>query len=192
MIKRVLGFDISSTCIGYSLLEIDDANNTIKYLDMNNHKPIKKGNMVERLAKTRDAVKKIVEKYKPDYIGIEDIIQFMKNQSSAKTVITLALFNRMVGLVCYDYLGRSPELFNVMQIRHGLKTGKEAPKKENMPDLVANHLGITFPYVYKKSGARAPESEDMADGVAVALYYAFVLTGKITLKIKKPKKPKKK
>lgn len=192
MIKRVLGFDISSTCIGYSLLEIDDVTNTIKYLDMNNHKPIKKGNMVERLAKTRDTVKRIVEKYKPDYIGIEDIIQFMKNQSSAKTVITLALFNRMVGLVCYDYLGRSPELFNVMQIRHGLKTDKELPKKENMPDLVANHLGITFPYVYKKNGSRAPESEDMADGVAVALYYAFVLTGKVTLKAKKPKKRKKK
>lgn len=192
MIKRILGFDISSTCIGYSLLEIDDVTNTIKYLDMNNHKPIKKGNMVERLAKTRDVVKKIIEKYKPDYIGIEDIIQFMKNQSSAKTVITLALFNRMVGLTCYDYLGHSPELFNVMQIRHGLKTDKELPKKENMPDLVANHLGITFPYVYKKSGARAPESEDMADGVAVALYYAFVLTGKVTLKIKKPKKRKKK
>jgi Holliday junction resolvasome RuvABC endonuclease subunit len=192
MIKRILGFDVSSTCIGYCLLEWDDVTNSIKFVDMNNHKPIKKGNMVERLYHTRGVIQKIIANYNPDYIGIEDIIQFMKNKSRAITVITLAVFNRMVGLAAHDHLGHSPEFFNVMQIRHGLKIDKELPKKEDMPELVAKHLGITFPYVYKKSGALAEESGDMADGVAVALYYAFVLTGKVTLKVKKPKKRKKK
>lgn len=190
MVKRVLGFDISSTCIGYCLLEINDKNEII-FSKCNYYKPTKKGNILERLYDTRNVIKKIIDDYKPDHIAIENIIEFMKNKSSAKTIITLALFNRMVGLVSYDYLKRTPELFNVMQIRHGLKMSPELPKKEDMPELVSKHLGITFPYIYKKNGKIADESGDMADGVAVALYYSFVLTEKIILKDKKPKKKKK-
>jgi Holliday junction resolvasome RuvABC endonuclease subunit len=191
MTKKVLGFDISSSTIGYGYLEIDDHNN-IHFIDTNHYKPIKKGNMIERLVKTRNDINKIISKYNPDYIGIEDIIQFMKNKSRASTIITLALFNRMVGLTAFDYLKKSPQLFNVMQIRHGLKLSKELPKKEEIPNLVSEHLGITFPYLYDKKGKIKEESEDMADGIAVALYYAFVLTGKIQLKVKSKKKGKKK
>jgi hypothetical protein len=95
----------------------------------------------------------------------------------------------MVGLTSYDYLGRAPELFSVMTIRHGLKLNKIFPKKEDMPELVAKHLGITFPYERttkgKTKGKIKMESYDKADGMAVALYYAFVLTGKAKRKVKK-------
>ena len=53
-----------------------------------------------------------------------------------------------------------------------------------MPELVSNHLGITFPYKYNKNGKIKDESYDMADGVAVALYYAFVLSKRIKVKKK--------
>ena len=187
MIKKILGFDISSTCIGYCLLEFDDLTNDVKFIKCNYHKPTKKGNILERLYDTKNVIKKVIDEFKPDFIAIEDIIQFMKNKSSAKTVITLAVFNRMIGLLAYDYLGKSPELFNVMQIRHGLKLSAALPQKAEMPELVANHLKIAFPYVYKKKGNIDSVSEDMADSVAVALYCAYVHTGKIILKIKKPK-----
>ena len=78
-----------------------------------------------------------------------------------------------------------------MTIRHGLKFDKIFPKKQDMAELVAKHLGITFPYEYDKKGKVKVESFDKADGVAVALYYAFVLTGKIIRKAKKPKVKKK-
>lgn len=191
-IKKILGWDVSSTTIGYCFLLWNDETNEIKFESCNYLKPIKKGDIFERLDNTRKKVKAITENFKPDYIGVENIIEFMKGASGAKTIIMLALFNRTIGLVAYDYLGKSPELFNVMQIRHGLKFGTELPKKEEMPELVAKHLGITFPYVYKKNKKIADESGDMADGVAVALYYAHVLSGKIVLKDKKPKKKKKK
>ena len=87
----------------------------------------------------------------------------------------------------FDYLKKSPELFNIMSIRHGLKLSKILPKKEEMPELIAHHLNIKFPYIYNKKGKIAVESYDMADGVAVALYYAFLVTGKIKRKIKKVK-----
>lgn len=187
MSKRILGLDVSSSTIGYSILELDDLNN-IKFITCDYIKPKKKGDIFERLISTKKSIADIIAKYKPDYIGIENIIEFMKGASGAKTIILLALFNRTVGLAAYDYLGRSPELFNVMQIRHGLKLSKLLPKKEEMPELVAKHLGIKFPYTYKKNGDITTESYDMADGVAVALYYAFILNGKIILKDKKGKK----
>ena len=72
-----------------------------------------------------------------------------------------------------------------MTIRHGLKIDGDFPKKEDMPALVAKHLGITFPYEYDKKGKVKVESYDKADGVAVALYQAFLLAGKVKRKGKK-------
>jgi hypothetical protein len=182
--KRVLGIDVSSTTIGYCVLEIDD-NNNIKYVSSNYLKPVKTGSIIERIVDTRNKIQDIINKVKPDYIGIEDIIQFMQGKSTAKTIIMLTTFNRMIGLCAHDYLNKVPELFSVMSIRHGLKFDKIFPKKEDMPELVAKHLGITFPYELNKKGKIKVESYDKADGVAVALYYAFILTGKVKPKGKK-------
>lgn len=192
MNKRVLGIDVSSTTIGYCILDIDD-NNIISLVKASYIKPIKTGSIIERIVDTRNIIKNVLEEAKPDYIAIEDIIQYMKGKSTAQTIIMLTTFNRMIGLCAYDYLNDAPQLFNVMSIRHGLKEGKELPKKEDMPELVAKHLRITFPYERsskgKKKGAIKVESYDLADGIAVALYYAFVLTGKV--KRKKPSQKKK-
>lgn len=180
---RVLGIDCSSTTIGIALLEID--NDNIKFIDCTYIKPIKTGTIIDKLTDTRNKIKKIIENYKPDYIGIEDIISFMQGKSTAKTIITLTSFNRMICLLARDYLDDSPELFNVMSIRHGIKLNKKLPAKEEIPDLTAKHLGIKFPYKLNKKGQPAVESYDMADAVAVALFYCLKLTNKI--KVKKSK-----
>lgn len=187
MIKTILGFDVSSTTIGWCILNWDDVTNDITFNRAGYVKPIKTGSIIERIVDTRNKIQKIIVDAKPDSIAIEDIIQFMKGKSTAKTIIMLTTFNRMVGLTAYDYLGSSPTLYNVMTIRHGLKLDKELPKKEDMPALVAQHLGITFPYEYGKKGKIKEESYDKADGVAVTLYHAFVLAGK-TKKAKGKKK----
>jgi Holliday junction resolvasome RuvABC endonuclease subunit len=175
---KILGIDCSSTTIGYCVLEIDDSNN-IKFVSCNYIKPIKKESIVARLADTRDKIKKIIESVSPDHIVIEDIIQFMSGASTAKTIITLTSFNRMIGLLAYDFLKKEPNYFNVMTIRHGIKLEKTLPKKEDIPDLVAKHLQITFPYQINKKGCIKVENYDMADSIAVALYYSLLLTKKI-------------
>lgn len=185
--SKILGLDVSSTTIGYCVLEITP-DNEIKFISMDFLKPIKKGTIVQRIVDTRNKIKDIIEEVKPDYIAIEDIIQFMQGKSTAKTIITLTTFNRMICLLAHDYLNKAPELFSVMTIRHGLKINNIFPKKEDMPDLVSKHLGFTFPYKLNKKNNIKVENYDMADGVAVALYYAFVLTNKITKKAKKSKK----
>lgn len=185
MIKTILGLDVSSSTIGWCILKINDLTKDIKYVDSGFIKPIKTGAITERIINTRDKITKIINNFLPDYIGIEDLIKFMP-KSTATTVVMLTTFNRMVCVASYDFLKKSPQLFNVMSIRHGLKINKKLPKKEDMPELVAKHLGITFPYVYntkgKKKGTIKVESGDIADGIAVALYYAFILTGKIKKK----------
>ena len=178
---RIAGFDCSSTTIGYSILDIDDTNN-ISLVNSGFIKPDKTGNITERLVKTRSKIKQIIELYKPDNIAIEEIIQFMQGKSTAKTIIMLTTFNRMLCLAAFDFTNKSPELFNVMSIRHGLKLNKDLPKKEDMPELVSKHLGIKFPYIKDKKGKIKSESFDMADGIAVALYYSFILTNRIKIK----------
>jgi Holliday junction resolvasome RuvABC endonuclease subunit len=189
--KTILGFDVSSSTIGYCALQIDEVTGDIKYLKMDYIKPSKKGLLMERVVDTRSKVLDVIKFYNPDYIGIEELIKFMA-KSTATTVVVLTTFNRMVHLTAHDYLNRHPELFHVMTIRHGLKLNKVLPSKEDMPELVAHHLGIKFPYQYDKKQKIKEESRDMADGVAVALYYAFVLTGKVKRKAPKVKKPKSK
>ena len=188
--QTILGWDCSSSTIGYGVLQWDELTNEIHLVKMDYFKPIKTGPIIDRIADTRDKVMQIIEEACPQFIAIEEIIQFMAGKSTAKTIIALTTFNRMIGLTCYDYLGHSPKMCNVMSIRHGLKLTSALPSKEDIPDLVAHHLGISFPYEYGKRGKLLVENGDKADGCAVALYQAFVLSGKIVLKIKKPKSKK--
>ena len=186
--SNLLGLDISSTTIGWCALTINESAGTFKLKDYGYIKPIKTGTIIERIVDTRNVVKELLDRVEPDYVGIEDIVQFIQGRSTANTVITLTSFNRMIGLLCYDWMGKLPELFSVMSIRHGLKIGKIFPKKEDMPELVAKHLGIKFPYTKGKTGKLKVENYDIADGMAVALYYAFILTGKTKGKTKLIKK----
>lgn len=183
--KTILGFDVSSTTIGHCAVSWDEITNDIKLVNAAYLKPLKKGSILERIVDTRNKIQKIIVDAKPDYIAIEDIIQFMAGKSTAQTIIMLTTFNRMIGLTAYDYLGKVPELFSVMTIRHGLKLTKDLPKKEDMPAVVSNHLGITFPYEYNRLGNIKVESYDKADGMAVALYQALLLAGKVKRKGKK-------
>jgi len=187
--KRILGFDVSSSTIGYCVLTVDD-NNNIKFVSCAYLKPIKKGTILERVADTRDKIKKLIETIKPDQIAIEDIIMFIRGKSTANTIITLATFNRMIGLISLDYLKKCPEMHGVLAIRHGLKLTPDFPAKEEMPEIVATHLKITFPWEYNKKGKVKVESYDKADGIAVALFHAYCLTGKCSIKAKLPKKKK--
>lgn len=175
MNKTILGFDVSSTTLAYSILECDVNKKTIpKLIDYGFIKPVKNGNIIERLASTRDKINAVIQKYQPDDICIEEIIQFMKGTSSAKTIITLAVFNRMIGLLSYDFIKRSPKLINVMSIRHCLKKQSNQtiiPKKEELPLLLEGLLNIKFPFIYKKNGIIKKESYDVSDAIACAYCY---------------------
>jgi crossover junction endodeoxyribonuclease RuvC len=175
---RVLGLDISSSTVGYSVIEYD-GDDKPKLLICSSFNPPKKGSIIERLKETQNRITEILDTYRPDEVAIEEITQFMMGKSTAKTIIMLAVFNRSVGLACYDFTHKPPAMYSVMKIRHGLKTDKRLPDKTEIPELVAKHLDIKFPYVYRGKGDKkkiAKCSYDAADSLAVAYYHYTQLT----------------
>jgi Holliday junction resolvasome RuvABC endonuclease subunit len=170
----VLGFDVSSSTTGYCFLDYNDKNK-VSLLKLDYIKPIKTGTIIERLVDTRNKIKDIIEETKPDIIAIEEIIAFMKGSSTANTIITLTSFNRMIGLAAYDYLQRSPEMFSVLQIRHGIRRAadlKKLPAKEDLPNIMEKLLKIKFPWEYNKKGKQIIENYDKCDALCVAFYCA--------------------
>jgi Holliday junction resolvasome RuvABC endonuclease subunit len=178
MITKILSFDISSTTTAYAVLSFNDKTKEIQFISADYIKPIKDGTIIERLANTRDQIQKIINDTNPDHISIEDIIMFVPNRSTAQTIITLASFNRMISLLSFDYLQKMPGTYGVLQIRRALAPGKDLPAKEDMPELVAWHLNINFPYEYNKKGKIKIENGDIADAIAVGLMHALELGGK--------------
>lgn len=179
--KIILGIDVSSTCVGYSIIEYDKK---IKLINYDHFKPIKSTNIFERMTYTQDQIKSIIDKYKPDEVAIEDIAKmFSAGGSSAGTIITLASFNRAVGLICHQS-NLFPYLYNVMSIRHGLKKYiklEKLPKKEEMPNVIENILNIKYDWLYNRNDKPKTENYDRADAIAVGLYH-ILFTNKLLIK----------
>lgn len=171
--KTILAFDISSSTTGYCVLSC--SKNKISLIKLDHIKPIKTGTILARLVDTRDAIIDIIENAMPDIIAIEDVISFMKGHSTAKTITTLVSFNRMIGLTAYDYLGKSPEMYSVLQIRHGIRRAaglKKLPAKEDLPAILEELLDIDFPWIYSKKDKILTENYDRSDALACAFYCA--------------------
>ena len=182
----VIGFDVSSTCVGYGVLNI--INNNITYIDSGYFLPLKSDSIIENLYDLKSNVNRLLLKYNPTHIGIEELIKFMKGSSSADTTLILSAFNRTVGLTAYEYTLANnldkPQFFSVLSIRSKLKFENRLEKKE-MPEAVAKHLDMQFPYEYNKRKTLLVYNYDRADGIAVALYYSFLLTNRFKIKKKK-------
>lgn len=165
--KTIFGLDISTTTIGLAVL-INGKKPKLKHVEY--FKPPKNGNLFERLSIVKTWIKSKLDEFKPDVIVIEDIISFMKGHSGSKTIISLAVINRTVGLTIFEHTGIVPYIVNVNTIR-ALTKINERLKKEDIPDMIEKTLKIKFPYVINAKGKIAEESYDMADAVAAALSF---------------------
>lgn len=206
--KRVMSLDASSTTIGIAIIDYDDSSMSLEHKEY--YKPPKKGNLFERLAAVRKHIQDKIDEFNPDSTSMEDIVLFMGSGpkcpickkptgggSTAKTITTLAVLNRTVGLAIYDKTGKPPYLYNAMRIRHAIKPDKALPPKEEIPNVVANILGFKWDFKMKKSKGKmvpADENFDMADAIACGVCHVYMdRAGKADqLQIKKKKKRKKK
>lgn len=171
---RIFALDISSTTIGWAVLDI--LNTKISFFAGGFIKPPKEGHLFERLKKTQIAVQALLKLYQPDHCAIEEIAQFIPRKSTANTIITLAVFNRAVGMTVYEFLGKPPIFYPVMTIRHGIKEGIKPPAKEDIPKLVEKLLSIKIPREYNRNNKVRVELYDRADAIAVGLYACRDLT----------------
>lgn len=173
---RVLGLDVSSSTVGWAIIDYDDK--SIKLVDSGFIKPSKKVSIFVSLSKLKKDIIGLIDKFKPDDVAIENIVEFMASKSSSKTIIALSVYNRTVGLACFEKTNKEPNLYSVMTIRHKIKLTKQLPKKEDIPSILEHHLKIKFPYHYNKNKKVIIENFDMADGIAVALCHVFTIKNK--------------
>lgn len=182
---RILGIDASTSTIGLAIIDYSSLNDA-KLVFQQFYKPKKNISIFQKLLQIKIFLSSFLLEWKPDHIAIEDIILFMQGHSTAKTISSLSILNRTVGLTVLETLHQEPYLLSVMSIRHALKLNKKFPKKEEIPELVAHYLKIDFPYYYKKNKKNDPsnkvkslkltpkiaiESYDVADAIAVGLAF---------------------
>lgn len=180
---RVIGLDISTTTIGYCVIESDDRSIVeLGHISLKN---------VDGLFKKVDfAVPKIVDlmaklNVSEAYVE-ESVMMFSKGMSSAQTIITLAKFNALISYHVRNHLGD----LNIFWVKPtearkmcGLvmttkaKAGGKSQKEQTMLQITApggllSH--ITFPLT--RTGKPKPENFDEVDAFVVA-YYGATKTG---------------
>ena len=174
-----MGLDASTSVIGVCILDYKDGYKPI-LVHSEFYKPDKSNGLLEMLVKARNYIIKLFGKYNVQEFVIEDYIKFMKGSSSSSTIIPLSILNITLRLAILD-LGITPRALNVLKIRHTIKLTKILPKKEEIPELVAQHLGIPYPWLYKinkrtKQQQIMESSYDVADAIAVSLAWAKLQT----------------
>lgn len=172
----ILGLDVSTSIVGYTILE-EDKVIECSYIDLRKEKHFfKKAEIVESV------IKSLLEKYRINHVYIEDILQsFSGGMSSAKTITQLARFNGIVSHISFRLSGVTPVYINVNSARKllGLKIDKNSniDKKEQVRLWVDKKVkkSIEWPTKVLKSGPNKgnevlnTSSYDMADSFVIAL-----------------------
>ena len=176
----VLGLDISTSCTGYCLIDVDISQRSS--LSEIGYIPISKVKDPYRKAqKIRQKLEMISKEHKIDKIYIEENLQaFRAGFSSAKTLVTLARFNGVVSYLCSEIFQLPPEFINVNSARKslGLKIVRKkdggAPTKKQVLDWVStDQPKINWPTKILKGGPNKgneiidPSAYDMADAYVI-------------------------
>ena len=171
--KTVIGLDISSSTIGWSLLEYDDQ--SIKLKEYGNIKPPKsnKGSLAFRALSAHDDIVLLLKDKNPDFVVSEAYAnKFPSGKSTARTIIVLSVFNELMSIACINSLKQEPIRYAVVTIRSMLskEAGYKISSKDECFDFIKKYFS-GFSLRNNKSGNIAKECYDEADSIAVALTY---------------------
>lgn len=151
----ILGIDPGLATMGYGIVEKLNNGNTIP-IDYGVVLTPKDESLPVRLAMLEEGVNKILNKYKPDEIAVEELF-FAKNIT---TGIPVAHARGVTLLTCIKYCGKLYE-YTPMQIKQAL-TGYGRADKIQMMHVVTSLLHLQ----------KIPRPDDAADALAVALCHA--------------------
>ncbi len=152
--KKVLGIDIGTAITGWAVLAKDEVNRS-KYIvfDYGAIQTDSKYPMHDRLRIIFEELTKIIEKYKPSDMAVEDLFYF-KNQ---KTVIKVGQARGVVLLA-----GARKELsvfdYTPLQVKQAV-TGYGRAEKKQVQLMVQTILGLK----------KIPKPDDVADAIAVSI-----------------------
>jgi crossover junction endodeoxyribonuclease RuvC len=103
---RIMGVDISSRNTGWCVVDVDELNK-IKLVDYGAIHPSTKMTMCQKITLFDFELDKIIKKYCPDEIAIEDVILC----KSIKTAILLGRFNGVALRLAYSFNRKEPSLY---------------------------------------------------------------------------------
>ncbi len=151
----ILGLDPGLATMGYGVIEKQKNDNNVA-LDYGVVLTPKNESLPVRLAMLEEGVNKILNKYKPDEIAVEELF-FVKNIT---TGIPVAHARGVMLLTCIKYCGKLYE-YTPNQIKMSL-TGYGRADKIQMQHVVTSLLHLK----------KVPRPDDAADALAVALCHA--------------------
>ena len=151
----ILGIDPGLATMGFGVIEKLKNDNTVP-VDYGVVLTPKDESLPVRLAMLEEGINKILDKYKPDEIAVEELF-FSKNIT---TGIPVAHARGVTLLTCIKYCGRLYE-YTPNQIKQALTGYGQADKIQRM-HVVTSLLHLT----------KIPRPDDAADALAVALCHA--------------------
>ncbi len=151
-----MGIDPGIATLGYGVIEKDERGN-FHPVDFGVVVTPKHEGLPARLAMLEEGVAKILEKYRPDEVAMEELF-FSKNVT---TGIAVAHARGVAMLACVKACGRLYE-YTPMQVKQAL-TGYGKAEKKQMQTVVASMLKLKA----------IPKPDDAADALAIALCHGF-------------------
>ncbi|MDG1950283.1 MAG: hypothetical protein P8J32_05730 [bacterium] len=171
----ILGLDISTTCIGYSLFSEDGDLLKIGCVKM---RP--KQTIFEKLKHFEEHMEEI-STMNVTHVSIEEPLKkFAGKFSSATTIALLNFFNGMISAVCYRTWGVEPVYYNVNSARKTayphVKFGRKSSEGKTQ---VWEEVSKLEPHLNWKYGPRSrklvDENFDMCDAYTVGLCHLITL-----------------
>jgi len=169
--KRILGLDISSSTIGWALMQ--DQQGDLTLLDYGNIKPppSSKGSLTFRVNSAYSSLKDLFSSLNPDEVAIEAYAnKFSAGRSSSRTIIVLSVFNELSALACLRSINIEPSSYSVISIRSEMSKyyNKSIRSKDDVFDHVLSYFE-SFETRLSRTGKVKKECYDEADAIAVAI-----------------------
>jgi Holliday junction resolvasome RuvABC endonuclease subunit len=164
----ILGLDVSTSIIGYTILDEDAKLIECEAWDLRNKRYFP--DLYSKAMHVRDKLEEISKSHKIKHVYIEEpFVFFRAGGSTAKTMAKLQAFNGITSWLCHDAFGFSPVHISPAQARklNGIKVSRGQKAKEVVLDyLLKNEDSFTIEYTSK--GNPKPASYDRADSLIIA------------------------
>lgn len=158
--KRVIGIDPGFGRVGWGVIE--KQNGDWVYVDHGCIETDTKFEFIDRLVQIHEQLTSIIEKYRPNYSGVEDLF-FCNN---VKTAIKVGQARGVI-LLTLKQAGLPIDEFTPLQVKQSL-TGYGRAQKDQIQKLVQIHLKMKEKIT----------QDDAADALAIALTCAYSLAYK--------------
>lgn len=171
--KKIIGLDVSSSCVGFSVFEYDKTE--IKLIRYGHIKPpdSKKGTIIYRVFEYVKELRRLYNIERPDAVAIENYASgFSPGRTTAKTIIILATFNSISQMICLESLGYEPEMMAVSHIRSVVAKfiKRKSLNKEEVLEAMKTQFSLFIPRI-SKNGSIGAEAYDESDAICVGFAY---------------------